>query len=427
MRILIKDVTALLPKDGGFEAKKCDIFVSGDTVEKIGDCGELKADKVINGEGKLASAGLVNAHTHSYMSLFRNSADDLMFHDWLFGRIMPMEDKLTKEDMYWGAMLACLEMIKTGTTAFLDMNICRGAITEAISKSGLKAVISRGLVGNGRNDESGLERINDTLYDYRTYNKFPRLKFAMGPHAIYTTDRAYLELVMEKAAEYEMPINIHLSESVKEVEDCYKEHGCSPVEYLDEMGMFKFHTVAAHCVQLSDNDIKILAERGVYAASNPISNAKLGNGFARIPDMMKAGVKTAIGTDSAGSNNTLNMFSDMMFMALCHKGNTRTADAVTAQEILKMATQTGAEALGLENTGVLKEGARADIIIMDMNTPSFQPLNDPTAAMCYSANGSEVETVMVDGELLMENRVIPHLDEERIYFECNKAMKRIDS
>lgn len=429
MNILLKDITAILPDGDGYKAEKCSIEISGDTITAIKKPGEQSAfnpDRTIDGKDKLACAGLVNSHTHSYMSLFRNSADDLMFHDWLFGRIMPMEDKLTQDDLYWGTCLACLEMIRTGTTAFLDMNICREAVTRAINDSGMKAVISRGLVGNGRNDEGGLTRIADTVYDYEKYGGNKRLKFMMGPHAIYTTDREYLELVMEKAAEYNMGINIHLSESVKEIEDCYKEHGCSPVEYLDNMGMFKFHTVAAHCVQLSDKDIEILANRGVYAATNPISNAKLGNGFARIPDMLSAGVKLCIGTDSAASNNTLNMFSDMNFISLAHKGNTRTAQAVTAVQTIKMATENGAAALGLENTGVLKEGARADLMIMDTTYPSMQPLNNPVAAMCYSASGYEVDSLMVDGELLMENKEIKKLDSERIYFECNKAMKRID-
>ena len=425
MKTLLKGITAILPDGAGFKTEICDICITNDTITKIGNSDGFTPDKTVDGKNKLVSAGLVNAHTHSYMSLFRNSADDLMFHEWLFGRIMPMEDKLTQDDLYWGTCLACLEMIKTGTTAFLDMNICREAVTRAISESGLKAAISRGLVGNGRNDEGGIARIEDTIYDYKTYGDNKRLKFMMGPHAIYTTDREYLELVMEKAAEYGMDINIHLSESVKEIEDCKKEHGCSPVEYLDDMGMFKFHTVAAHCVQLSDSDIKLLADRGVWAATNPISNAKLGNGFARIPDMIKAGVNLCIGTDSAASNNTLNMFSDMSFLALAHKGNTRTADSVSASEVLKMATENGAKALGLENTGVLKEGARADLFIMDLNSQSLQPLNNPVAAMCYSASGYEVESLMVDGEFLMENRVTK-MDEERIYFECNKAMKRID-
>ena len=425
MKTLLKGITAILPDGAGFKTEICDICITNDTITKIGNSDGFTPDKTVDGKNRLVCAGLVNAHTHSYMSLFRNSADDLMFHEWLFGRIMPMEDKLTQDDLYWGTCLACLEMIKTGTTAFLDMNICREAVTRAISESGLKAAISRGLVGNGRNDEGGIARIEDTIYDYKTYGDNKRLKFMMGPHAIYTTDREYLELVMEKAAEYGMDINIHLSESVKEIEDCKKEHGCSPVEYLDNMGMFKFHTVAAHCVQLSDSDIKLLADRGVWAATNPISNAKLGNGFARIPDMIKAGVNLCIGTDSAASNNTLNMFSDMSFLALAHKGNTRTADSVSASEVLKMATENGAKALGLENTGVLKEGARADLFIMDLNSPSLQPLNNPVAAMCYSASGYEVESLMVDGEFLMENRVTK-MDEERIYFECNKAMKRID-
>jgi len=430
MNTLFKSITAILPdEENGFVSKVCDVAIKDGLICYIGDDAEKNGfvpEKTINGKDKLITAGLVNSHTHSYMSLFRNSADDLMFHNWLFGRIMPMEDKLTADDMYYGTQLACLEMIKTGTTAFLDMNIARDAITRAISESGLKATISRGLVGNGRDDEGGKARIEDTLYDMRTYGGNKRLKFMMGPHAIYTTDRGYLELVMEKAAEYKTGINIHLSESVKEIEDCYKEHGCSPVKYLDDMGMFDFHTVAAHCVQLSDEDIGILAEKGVYAATNPISNAKLGNGFARIPDMLEKGVRLCIGTDSAGSNNTLNMFSDMNFICLAHKGNRRSATAVSARQALKMATETGAKALGFDNTGMLKEGYAADLTIMDMKYPSLQPINDPVAAMCYSACGYEVESVMVDGEFIMENRVIPHMDEERIYFECNQAMKRID-
>ena len=168
MNILLKDITAILPDGDGYKAEKCSIEISGDTITAIKKPGEQSAfnpDRTIDGKDKLACAGLVNAHTHSYMSLFRNSADDLMFHDWLFGRIMPMEDKLTQDDLYWGTCLACLEMIRTGTTAFLDMNICREAVTRSINDSGMKAVISRGLVGNGRNDEGGLTRIADTVYD----------------------------------------------------------------------------------------------------------------------------------------------------------------------------------------------------------------------------------------------------------------------
>ena len=191
MNTLFKGITAILPdEESGFSAKVCDIAVSDSVISYIGDDAVKNGfvpDRTIDGRDKLITAGLVNSHTHSYMSLFRNSADDLMFHTWLFDRIMPMEDKLTAEDMYYGTQLACLEMIKTGTTAFLDMNIARDCITRAISESGLKATISRGLVGNGRDDEGGKTRIEDTLYDMRTYGDNKRLKFMMGPHAILPT------------------------------------------------------------------------------------------------------------------------------------------------------------------------------------------------------------------------------------------------
>ena len=277
MNTLFKGITAIfLTKKADFPQRY--VILVGDSVISISVTmvkNGFVPDRTIDGRDKLITAGLVNSHTHSYMSLFRNSADDLMFHTWLFDRIMPMEDKLTAEDMYYGTQLACLEMIKTGTTAFLDMNIARDCMTRAMSESGLKATISRGLVGNGRDDEGGKTRIEDTLYDMRTYGDNKRLKFMMGPHAIYTTDRGYLELVMEKAEEYGLGINIHL-QSVKEIEDSIAHNGCSPVKHPMIWNVQVPALPSMRVKQLMRILIFPLKE-AIYAATN-LDAAKLRNG-----------------------------------------------------------------------------------------------------------------------------------------------------
>lgn len=427
MNILLKNILAVILSGEGLKAEKCDIEISGENITAVlpaGEKSEFKADRVINGESKLAIPGLINSHTHSYMSVFRNCADDLPFHDWLFGRILPMEDKLTENDMYYGTLLGCLEMIKTGTTGYIDMIIAKDCSSKAAVDSGMKAVVTRGLVGFGKNDEGGIRRINEAIYDKEKYTT-DKVRHMMGPHTIYTTDREYLELVMKAADEQKIGINIHLSESTKEIGDCLKAYRMTPPEYLKAIGMFDFHTVLAHCVQLSDSDIELLASSGAYIATNPISNAKLANGIARIPDMQNAGCRLCIGTDSAASNNTLNMFSDMNMLALLHKASRRSATDVTAEEIVKMATIGGARAMGLNDTGAIEAGKKADIAILDLNFPSMQPINDVIAALCYSASGYEVESVMVNGEFLMENRELKTIDEERVYFEANKTIERI--
>lgn len=426
MNIQIKNVRAILPVGKGFEVKQTDVYIVGDTIASIGVMPtDFIAEKTIDGKDKLLSAGLINAHTHSYMSIFRNVADDLLFEDWLFKNIMPMEDQLVDEDGYWGAMLGCLEMIKTGTTSFIDMHLFKNAIPRAVDKAGIKCVSTRGLVGNGRNDKGGIERINVTKEEIAQWKGNKRISFMMGPHAIYSTDAGYLQLVMESAVECGVGLNIHLSETRNEVKTAYEKYGCSPVEYLNNMGFFDIKTVAAHCVHLSEKDIEILAEKQVAVATNPISNLKLGNGFAPIPQMLEKGVRLAIGTDSAASNNTLNMFSDMNFLSLIHKGTTETATAVSASETYAMATKGGAFAMNTMDTGELAVGKKADLILIDLNRPQFQPITNLVSAMAYSANGSEIDTMIVDGEIVMENGKVLTLDEEEIYFNAQRIIDRI--
>ncbi len=420
MGIHIKNVLAVI--DG--TVKRTDIYIDGNIIAGVGEIPEgFSTDTVIDGTDRLASAGLVNTHTHTYMSLYRNYADDLSFSDWLFGNISPLEDRTTPDDAYVGATLACAEMIRTGTTTFVDMHMFRGMTCRAADECGMRAVISRGLCGEG-DDEGGQRRLDEAFGEMEEYKNNSRLTFMLAPHAIYTCDTDYLKKVIALAGERKLPINIHLSETRYEVSQAVEKYGVSPVKYLDDLGMFGIKTLAAHCVHISDEDIKILADRGVSVAANPKSNMKLGNGFAPIKKLLDSGVNVCIGTDSAASNNSLNMFSDMNFTALVHKGTGEDAQAVSAVEVHRMATENGATALGI-NAGKIEKGMLADIILLDLNTPQFNPRNNLVAAMSYSATGSETDTVIIDGKIVMRDKKLLTIDEEKLYYEANKIMERL--
>ena len=426
MNTIIKNGLLLLETEAGFVTQPGTVYIIGDRIASVDKMPEgFAADKVIDAENKLVMPGLTNCHTHTYMALFRNLADDVAFDEWLFRRVMPLEDKLTPEDAYWGAMLSCTEMLKTGTTSFLDMHMFQGKTAQAAVDSGIRGVISRGLVGEG-NDAGGATRIREALEEAEQFKDCPTLSFMLGPHAIYTCDTDYLRIVMETAKQHNLPLHIHLSETRYEVSECIKNHGCSPVKYLNNMGFFDQHTVAAHCVYVDEEDRRILAEKGVFAALNPKSNMKLGNGFAPVAQMLEQGVNTCLGTDSAASNNSLDLFSEMNFTALIHKGTAESAQSVSAQQVLKMATSGGAAALGL-SCGKLEVGCLADIVLLDLNRPQFCPRHNLPAALCYSANGSEVDTVLVGGNVVVEQGKLTQFDETEIYRKVQEAILRVQN
>lgn len=411
--ILIQHTKALI--DGN--AVPADIAIANGTI--VSTCGAPEGfvpDRVIDGEDKLCMPGLINAHTHAYMSLFRGYADDVAFNEWLFGRVLPKEDTLSPDDAYWGTLLSCIEMVKSGTTAFCDMHMFPGIPAKAARKAGMRAVITRGLTGSS----GGEERIGQALRERNEMKHDPLVSFMLAPHAIYSCDEPYLRRIKALAEETGLPINIHLSESEKEVADCYAAHGCSPVEYLAKLGIFEHKTVAAHCVHLSELDIMLLADRGVSVAHNPKSNLKLANGVAPVKQMLDAGVNICIGTDGAGSNNALNMFSEMNFACLLPKGINKDGAAVSAKEVLHMATAGGAKALALDGVGELKAGMQADIAILDLHRVPFCPLHDIAGALCYAANGSEVETVIIGGEIVMQNGKMTMIDEEEVYYNVKR-------
>lgn len=427
MKILIKNITAVLPKENSLVCETTNIGITEDIISHIGEIPEdFHPDKTIDGTDQLIIPGFVNAHTHSYMSFMRNCADDLSFMDWLFGRIDPIEQKMTDEDAYWGANLAILEMMKSGTTCFNDMQMNIMQTTKAVKESGMRAVISRGLVGSG-NDEAGRVRIAQAFEEKEAFKDCDRLSFLLGPHAPYTCDEAFLRIVAETAKEHDMGIHMHLSESVTEIENCKKDYGCSPIALAERTGLFERPFIAAHCVQVSDEDIAIMAKNNVSIVTNPASNMKLGNGFAPVKKFLDAGINVALGTDGAASNNSLNMIHEMSLLSLIHKGTAMNPQCVSAIDTLKAATIGGAKGIGLGDvTGSIEIGKKADLAILSMHTPSMWPLNNPIAALSYSANGSEVNTVIIDGKITMENREVKTMDEERILFETKRIMDRIE-
>lgn len=426
MGIVLKNILALLPEDDRDVIRETDIYIEGSRIVSVRKRPEgFSEDRVIDGKDRLAIPGLVNCHTHSYMSFMRNVADDLSFMDWLFGTIDPIEQQMTDEDTYWGACLAIIEMMKSGTTCFNDMQMNIHQTTRAVKESGMRAVISRGLVGSG-NDEAGRMRLNQAYEERDAAADCDRLTFMLGPHAPYTCDDGFMRIVSEEAKKNNMRIHVHLSESESEIEQIKEKYHCTPIEMAEKNGLFDVPAVAAHCVQITESDMDILRKKNVSVVTNPASNMKLGNGFAPVPEMLEKGINVCIGTDGAASNNSLNLFHEMSLLALIHKGVAKTPQCISAKETIRIATINGAKALGLEKEiGSIEEGKKADIAILNLNTPSLTPRNNLIAGLSYSANGSEVETVIIDGKITMEERKILTMDEELVYKKINEIIVRM--
>lgn len=426
MGIEIKNILAVLPEGAEDVIRETSLYIEGDKITGIGDKpAGFSADQVIDGKDKLVIPGLVNCHTHSYMSFMRNVADDLSFMDWLFGTIDPIEQQMTDEDTYWGANLAIIEMMKSGTTCFNDMQMNIHQTTRAVKESGMRAVICRGLVGSG-NDEAGQMRLRQAYEERDAAADCDRLTFKLGPHAPYTCDDEFLKIVAAEAKRENMGIHVHLSESESEISQIQEKYGCTPIALAEKCGIFDVPAIAAHCVQVTDEDIAILKRKDVSVVTNPASNMKLGNGFAPIAKMLEKGVNVCLGTDGAASNNCLNMFHELSLLTLIHKGTGKTPQCVSAKEGFRIATINGAKALGLEKEiGSIEVGKKADLAILDLNTPSLTPRNNLIAGLSYSANGSEVDTVIINGQITMENRRILTMDEKLVYAKIQDIIVRM--
>ena len=428
MNIVIKNILTAFWVEEKFQLSSSNIYIANDEIVSIDHTpADFVADKTIDGNSKLLLPGLINTHTHAYMSLFRNFADDLPFQEWLFDKILPLEDKLAETDAYWGSQLAIAEMIQSGTTCFADMHMFIHQTTKAVEESGIRACISRGLVGED-SDEGGLRRIQEAKEEYIEWKDRAegRITFMLAPHAPYTCDPKFLEHIVTVAKDLNLGIHTHLSESLNEIDTIRKVYNKSPVSHLESVGLFELKTLAAHCVHLNDEDIDILAKHKVSVASNPISNLKLANGIASLDRLLRKGVNVSLGTDGAASNNSLNMFKEMNFASLLLKGINHDAEVMNANTILQFATVNAAKALGLEDKiGKIEVGMKADLILIDLDKPHFHPRNNLISAMSYSAQASDVETVVINGKIVMENYKLTTIDTEKVYFHAQQFYNKL--
>jgi 5-methylthioadenosine/S-adenosylhomocysteine deaminase len=390
-----------------------DIFV--DTTGTIAGIGENERKKrkgeaefIIDGDEAIALPGLVNTHTHAAMTLLRGYADDMILQDWLTQKIWPLEAHLTAEDVYRGTRLACIEMIRSGTTAFNDMYFFMGDAARAVDQSGIRAVLSYGFIDlfSEEKREKECKATESLAAQVRSQNN-PRIKAAAGPHAIYTVSREGLQWCAEFAREQKIGTHIHLSETEGEVNDCIARYGKRPAALLDECGILTPRTVAAHCCWLDEAECTLLGNRGVHVSHNPASNMKLATNRAMPCHWLsEAGVNVCLGTDGCASNNNLDMFEESKIAALLQKFYWNNPTVLPAPEALSMATVNGAKALGF-GTGKLIIGAPADIVLVSTHAACNTPLHHASSNLVYSCNGGAVETTICDGKVLMLERKIP--------------------
>ena len=381
----------------------------------------------MDGENKLLTPGFVNAHTHLGMSYFRNYADDLALMDWLENEIWPIEAKLNAEDIYWSSMLSIIENIKSGVTSFCDMYYEMDRVGDAAIESGIRGVLTRGMTDVDGKGEEKLEEFDQLYKNYQ--NKCGgRIKVVPAPHAIYTCSTEFLREIAKRSVErHDHLIHIHLSETLTEVENSKKEYGMTPIEYVNTLGLLDSQIIAAHCVHITDEEIELVKNKRFYPVYNPSSNLKLASGFTPVDKMLKKNIKLALGTDGDSSNNNQDFVEEMHIGGIVNKAVTMNEKAVPAIEILKMATVNGAEALGFERLGLIKEDYLADLTIFDLNSNSFTPRNNLISALVYSANSSDVESVICDGKFIMRDRKILNVDEEKVRQVVNKRWEDIKS
>lgn len=432
MNICIKNGLVLNWTGDSWELEKTDIIIEGNRIRKNISFVSPDCCYVIDATGKLIMPGLINAHTHAYMTIHRNLADDLSFFEWL-NLVQKVEEQLNEEDIYWATKLAIIEMIKSGTTCFVDMNIKSAKLNNgpfsaaagAVKESGVRAVISRGLAGIWGSEDIE-KKYKQAIREMDLFRDEKRLQFIHGPHAPYSCMPNLLQMLTESCKTHHIGQTIHLSESKKEIEDIQEEYGMSPIKLMDRLGVFDVPVIAAHCVYVNDEDIRIMAEKKVSIAINPTSNMKLGNGFAPVKKFMEANINVCLGTDGSGSNNCLNMFHEMNIAALVYKGDNREAQCIGASDVLRMATINGAKAIGhCGELGEIKEGALADLIIINLDEPQYYPYNNIISGLVYSSNGSEVDTVIIDGRIIMENKIIKTINVSEVYEKCQNLMERI--
>ena len=427
MKILIKNIDEIYSS----QKKRTEnnfILIENKFIKKIGNMEDINEindyDYLIDADNKILLPGFINTHTHAAMTYMRGYADDMPLNKWLENKIWPFEGKMDEKDIYWGSALAILEMIKTGTTTFADMYFSMDKVAEIVDKSGMRAVLAEGLI-EANDGEKGLNNALDFALNYNRSAQ-GRITTMLAPHAPYTCSQEYLFQIKEIAQENNLGVHIHLSESKNEVNEYLDKHQMSPVKFLADFDFFDNHILAAHCVHLETGDLDIFKDNNVHVAHNPMSNAKLANGIAPVAEYLKNNINVALGTDGVSSNNSLDMLKEAKMASYLQKIKTEDPTVINTEDILDILTYNGAKALNLEKTGLIEEGKKADLLLIDTEKDSFYvPHHNNLSNLFYSADSRSIDTVIIDGNIIMENKEIKTLDQEKIYYEVEKRSKNI--
>ena len=412
--ILIKNADIVTLDAEGTIHRNTDLLIAEGRIAAIGSM-TAEVEEVIDASGRVVMPGFFNAHCHSPMTFERGWAEDLPFPRWLNEKIWVAESALTPDDVYWGAMLAACEMIRSGTVGFNDHYFHMHRVAEAVAESGLKANLTSCVFGIGAEKEIGVGLEGALEFCAEFHDLLPgRLRTSLGPHSPYICPPEFLEAIAEHAQEMGMAIHIHLSESAEQVETSRQKHGKSPVQQLNDLGVLEGHVVAAHCLALDEDDLQILAEKNVYVARTPITYMKLAMPMNRIAALHAAGVAVALGTDGPGSNNDMDMFATLRQATLLEKYLGEDPEQLAGDLPLRMATQVGAHAMGFEHSGVIEVGAAADVIVVDFRQAHLFPRHDLIANLVHAAKGGDVTHTIVDGRVLMRERNIVSLDEAEV-------------
>lgn len=407
-------------------------IVAVDHTKKITE--KYKAKQTIAADDSLIMPGFVNCHTHAAMTCFRGIADDLELMDWLNNYIFPAEAKnVNKELAYWGSLLGAAEMIKSGTTTFCDMYIFEDETARAAKSAGMRCLVGEVLFDfPSPNFKTTAEGVAYTKMLIEKWKGDPLVNIIIEPHALYTCSKPLLIEVKELAEakrlaeDYHLPIGLHLLENAAEKKQLEEKFGKGAVYFLKDIGYLDEQLIAFHCVYFSDEDMKMFADHGCKVVHNPASNMKLASGVARVPEMLKTGVTVGLGTDGCASNNNLDMIKEMSTTAKLHKVANLDPTVMAAHTVVRMATIEGAKALGMDKiTGTLEAGKKADIIIIGLDKPHLTPIYSEYSHLVYAMSGADVDTVIINGKIVMENRQLLTIDEEEVMHKVREIAVKV--
>ena len=428
--ILVTNGTVLTLDAGDTEIINGAVAIGKDAITAVGPAHEFSdwsVSQVIDAHGGIIMPGLINSHTHASMTCFRGLADDLQLMTWLNDHVFPAEAKLDDQKVYSGALLACAEMIMSGTTCFCDMYLFEDAVARAAKKAGMRAVVGEVLYDFNSPNYGPIE--NGFKYTQKLIDAWqgdPLVTVAVEPHSTYLCAPELLKKAFNLTQSFNLTLVIHLAESKSEVAQIKERYNRTPVEHLAELGVLAPNVLACHCVELTENDIALLQRFDVKVAHNAESNMKLASGVAPIPRLINEGICVGMGTDGCTSNNDLDLFQEMDSVAKLHKAKSLDPTVMDAATVLKMTTIRGARALGLDPViGSLETGKKADLIIIDTNKPHLTPMYNPVSHLVYAAIGSDVTTSIINGTVVMEGGKIKTMDIKEVMDDVNRIAREI--